>query len=213
MHVKPGARIALVGKSGSGKTTVARLVAGLLQQRSGAIHFDGMSQERVPRDLMARSITMVNQDIVLFAGTVRENLTTWNSRIIDEDLILAARDAEIFDTIMSRPGGFDSIVEQLGYNFSGGQRQRLEIARALARNPSVIILDEATNSLDILTEKKIMDNIKRRNITTLIAAHRLSTIRDCDEIVVFSDGIVVERGTHEELIKVNNFYTRLIQAE
>ena len=213
LHIKPGMQIALVGRSGSGKTTVARLLAGLLQQRSGNILFDGISQECVPRDLISRSITMVNQDIVLFAGTVRENLTTWNSGINDEDLINAAKDAEIFDTIISRPGGFDSVVEQLGHNFSGGQRQRLEIARALARNPSVIILDEATNALDVITEKKIMDNIKRRNITTLIVAHRLSVIRDCDEIVVFSGGIVVERGTHEELMKVNNFYARLIQAE
>jgi NHLM bacteriocin system ABC transporter peptidase/ATP-binding protein len=213
LRIEPGAKIALVGKSGSGKTTVARLVAGLLLQRSGELLFDGQPQDKVPRDLLAKSITMVNQDIVLFSGTVRENLTTWNTEMKDEDLIRAARDAEIFDTIVSRPGGFDCVVEQLGQNFSGGQRQRLEIARALARNPSVLILDEATNALDTLTEKKIMDNIKRRNITLLISAHRLSTIRDCDEIIVFSDGIVVERGKHEELMKLNNFYTRLIEAE
>jgi NHLM bacteriocin system ABC transporter peptidase/ATP-binding protein len=155
LHIKPGAQIALVGTSGGGKTTVARLLAGLLQQRSGDILFDGMSQECVSRDLITRSITMVNQDVILFAGTVRENLTTWNSGISDEDLISAAKDAEIFDAIISRSGGFDSVVKQLGHNFSGGQRQRLEIARALARNPSVIIFDEATNSLDIITEKKL----------------------------------------------------------
>jgi NHLM bacteriocin system ABC transporter peptidase/ATP-binding protein len=211
--IEPGKRVALVGASGSGKTTVARLIAGLLSPAQGEILFDDIPIQEIPRFILAQSIAMVNQDIVLFEGTIRNNLTMWNPVIDDHAIANAAKDAVMYDAITQRPGSFDAMVEQLGNNFSGGQRQRLEIARALTGNPSILILDEATNSLDTITEKLIDTNIRKRNITMIISAHRLSTIRDCDEIIVFSEGIVVERGQHEELMKNGRFYTKLIQSE
>ncbi|MDR2706943.1 MAG: NHLP family bacteriocin export ABC transporter peptidase/permease/ATPase subunit [Planctomycetaceae bacterium] len=211
--IEPGKRVALVGASGSGKTTVARLISGLFRPAKGEILFDDIPMREIPRIVLAQSIAMVNQDIVLFEGTIRDNLTMWNPAIDDRDLAAATKDAAIYEAITQRLGSFDAVVEQLGHNFSGGQRQRLEIARALAGNPSILIMDEATNSLDTITEKIIDTNIRKRNITMVISAHRLSTIRDCDEIIVFSEGIVVERGRHEELMKNGRFYTKLIQSE
>lgn len=213
LNVKPGARVALIGGSGSGKSTIAKLICGLYTPDNGEILLDQKRRDQVPRLLLANSIAMVEQDIFLFAGTVRDNLTLWDTSVPDQDLMMACKDAVIHDVIQALPNGYSSELIEGGMNLSGGQRQRLEIARALVCNPSILVLDEATSALDSESEFKIEQNLRRRGCTCIVVAHRLSTIRDCDEIIVMNQGKVAQRGTYDELRQQVGLFAHLIQTE
>ncbi|WUC68896.1 NHLP family bacteriocin export ABC transporter peptidase/permease/ATPase subunit [Streptomyces sp. NBC_00667] len=211
LTVGPGRQVALVGGSGSGKSTVSRLMSGLHAPWEGVIRIDGMRLEDIPRGALAASVSFVDQDVFLFEGTIRDNVALWDPSLTDEAVIAALRDAAVYDVVARRAGGIHSRVEQDGRNFSGGQRQRLEIARALVRRPSVLVLDEVTSALDAATERMVMDSLRRRGCACVVIAHRLSTVRDSDEIVVLDRGTVVERGRHEELLARQGAYAALVK--
>ncbi len=213
MTMKPGSRVAFVGTSGCGKSTLSKLISGLYQPWSGEILFDGKPMSAIDRSVFTGSVAVVDQDIVLFEDTIANNIKMWDNSIEDFEMILAARDAQIYDDIMARDGGFYGMLTEGGKDLSGGQRQRIEIARVLAQDPSVIIMDEATSALDAKTEFELVKAVKDRGITCIVIAHRLSTIRDCDEIIVLDKGKVIERGTHDELFAKGGYYTELISSD
>ena len=213
LSIAPGSSVALVGASGCGKSTLSKLISGLYQPWSGEILFDGKPRNAYPHDVMVGSLAVVDQEIILFEDTVANNIRMWDSTIMDFEMILAARDAGVHDDIMQLPGGYQHRLSSGGRELSGGQRQRLEIARVLAQDPTVIILDEATSALDAVTEYEVVKAIKERGITCIVIAHRLSTVRDCDQIVVLDHGREVERGTHSQLMKNGGAYAELVSNE
>ena len=213
IHIRPGSRVAIVGASGCGKSTISKLITGLYQPWAGEILFDGKPIREIPRAVFTGSVAMVDQEIVLFEDTIANNIRMWDESIADFEVILAARDAQIHDDILQRPGGYQSKLIENGKDLSGGQRQRLEIARVLAQDPSIVILDEATSALDAKTEYELVKAVKERGITCIVVAHRLSTIRDSDEIIVLEKGQIVERGTHSELYHKGGIYADLVTSE
>ena len=213
LTLRPSQRVALVGESGSGKSTLAKLVAGLYQPWSGEISFDGVPKDQIPHSVLMNSLSMVEQEIFLFAGTVRDNLTLWNPTVPMSQLVQACEDAAIHERIVALPGGYEAQLKERAEILSGGERQRLEIARALVLDPAILVMDEATSALDAETERMIDQNLRRRGCACLIVAHRLSTIRDCDEIIVLEQGQVSQRGTHEELQREGGVYRKMIEED
>jgi ATP-binding cassette subfamily C protein len=213
LTVRPGQRVAFVGASGSGKSTLAKLVAGLYEPTGGEILFDGRPRSSLPRELITNSLGMIEQDILMFGGSVKDNLTLWDASAPDGRILSACHDAMVHDVIVALPDGYRGQLLEGAANMSGGQRQRLEIARVLVNDPSILVMDEATSALDAETENVIGRNIRRRGCTCVIVAHRLSTIRDCDEIIVLRYGAVVQRGSHDELISQGGEYARLVSHE
>ena len=213
MILEPGKKVAFVGSSGCGKSTLSKLITGLYKPWSGEILFDGQPIETIDRHILTSSLAVVDQDITLFEDTISSNIKMWDNSIENFEMILAARDANIHSDILERENGFEYKMMEGGKDFSGGQRQRLEIARVLAQDPTIMIMDEATSALDAKTEFEVVESIQKRGITCIVIAHRLSTIRDCDEIVVLDHGRVVERGKHQDLYAANGLYTSLVSNE
>ena len=212
MSLEPGKSIAFVGASGSGKSTLAKLLSGLYKPWSGEILFDGKPITEIDKSVFRGSLAVVDQEITLFEDTIANNIKMWDTTIENYEMILAARDAQIHDKIMQREGGYEYKIKENGSDFSGGERQRLEIARVLAQDPTIVIMDEATSALDARTEFNVVKSIRDRGVTCIVIAHRLSTIRDCDEIIVMDHGLVAERGTHEELYALGGMYTQLVSS-
>ncbi len=213
LEIKQGQKIAIVGSTGSGKSTLSKLISGLYSPWSGEIIFNGQKMEEIDHEIFTSSIAVVDQDITLYEDTIANNIKMWDSSIADYEVIIACNDAQIHKQIMSRDGGYNAPILEGGKNFSGGERQRLEIARSLASDPSIIILDEATSALDAKTEYEVVNAIKARGITTIVIAHRLSTIRDADLIVVLEKGTITEQGTHDQLMKRKGAYFDLVSNE
>ena len=213
LELKPGSSVAFVGASGCGKSTLANMISGLYRPWSGEVLFDGKTIDEIDHNVFTGSVTVVDQDIIVFEDTIANNIKMWDSTIEDYEMVMAARDASLHEDIMKRDGGYSHMLEENGRNLSGGQRQRLEIARVLAGDPTIVVMDEATSALDAKTEYRVMKAIRDRGITCVIIAHRLSTIRDCDEIIVLDQGKVVQRGTHQQLMKEGGYYSELVSSE
>jgi ABC-type bacteriocin/lantibiotic exporter with double-glycine peptidase domain len=213
LKLERGSRVAFVGESGCGKSTLSKLLSGLYSPWEGEILFDGHPMSEIDRSVFTGSLAVVDQDIIMFEDTISSNIRMWDESIKEFEVIASARDAQIHDDIMARDGGYEYKMIEGGKDFSGGQRQRMEIARVLAQDPTIVILDEATSALDARTEYDVVNAIKERGITCIVIAHRLSTIRDCDEIIVLKHGVVVDRGTHDELYAKDGYYKELVQSE
>lgn len=213
LTLKPGSRVAFVGSSGCGKSTLSKLISGLYKPWSGEILFDGKPISAIDRSVFTGSLAVVDQDIILFEDTIANNIKMWDTSIEDFEMIMAARDAKLHEDIMQREGGYQYKITEGGKDFSGGQRQRMEISRVLAQDPTIIIMDEATSALDAKTEYEVVNSIKERGITCIVVAHRLSTVRDCDEIIVMDNGKVIERGTHDQLYSQGGAYAKLVSND
>ena len=211
LHILPGQSVAVIGSSGCGKSTILSMVSGLYEPWEGEILFDGKPMKEIPKSLFRGSMSVIDQRIILFKDTIANNIRMWDSSIEDFEVIMAAKDAQIHDDIMLRKNGYNHVLLEGGADFSGGQRQRMEIARALATDPTIVIMDEATSALDAATENNVVKSIRARGITCLIVAHRLSTIRDCDQIIVLDKGVIAERGTHQELMELGGLYCSLVK--
>ncbi len=213
LEVKPGEKIAIVGESGCGKSTIAKLISGLYKPWEGDILLGGQEISKIDKTALTGSLAVVDQKIVMFEDTIANNIKMWDESIEDYEMIMAARDAQIHEEIMKREDGYQTMVSEGGRNLSGGQRQRIEIARVLAGDPRIIIMDEATSALDAQTEALVVQAVADRGITCIVVAHRLSTIRDCDKIIVMHKGRIAEQGTHDELYEKNGYYTQLVTTE
>ena len=213
LSVKRGSKVAIVGFSGCGKSTMSKLISGLYRPWEGSITFDGKTVDQIDHSVFTGSLAVVDQDIILYEDTIANNIKMWDKSIADYEMILAARDAHIHENIMMREGGYQYRLTEGGSDFSGGERQRLEIARVLAQDPTIVILDEATSALDARTEYDVVQSIQARGVTCIVIAHRLSTIRDCDEIIVLDHGEIVDRGTHDELMSHEGLYSQLVMSE
>ena len=211
MKINAGQSVAFVGFSGCGKSTIAKLISGLYEPWEGEVLFDGVPLHQINRALVLNSLSVVNQDITLFEGSIADNIKMWDDSIDDVSMVIAANDAQIHKDIAERPGAYKAMLTENGKNFSGGQRQRIEIATALAKDPTILIMDEGTSALDPKTEEQVMKHISRMGITLVLIAHRLSTIRDCDQIYVMDHGQMLQHGTHDELMQQEGLYSKLMK--